>query len=342
MTVTTRSARAMFALLVFVTFAISSCAKLPSTPPIQPRSPLRTPAELVGSAPVGRAAALSAAFAGGNALPAVALVTVIPCLLALWKQAYAFTYSYGLSVSLVGGALLLYPPGGRALSQGATAHLTLLCAYGARLVAFLAYRQWSWKDWSKIVDQFDDNQTPLLSRLALAVSVSLFYALLCAPGLFHAQHHPTSAVITTAGLRRAQHHPTSAVTTAGLALAAFSLTVETVADAQKSALKVSNPNGPVMSGLFSLVRHVNYLAEIGFWLGSYVTALPSIAAAASTCSAVGTAGKILASTLGLAGITTIMLGASKRLDNKQMAKYGQRPDYQAYLKRTPALFPKFG
>lgn len=309
--------------LLVLCLVTASLAKrpTPSNPPLHPRSPLRSPAELVGSKPTSNAAALRGAFAGGNALPAVALVTALPCLLALWKQAYAFTYSYGLSMALVGGALLLCPP--VSLSRLATAHVSLLCMYGVRLVAFLAHRQWSWKGWSDIVERFEDAKMPIISRLALAASVSLFYALLCAPALFHAQ----------------RPHATSPVTAVGLALAAISLTLETVADAQKSAYKLSSPNSPMMSGLFSFVRHANYLGECGFWLGSYIAALPAIAAAAKTSVHVFAA-KLLTSTLGLAGITTIMLGASKRLDSRQMAKYGQRPDYQAYRKRTGALLPK--
>jgi hypothetical protein len=34
-----------------------------------------------------------------------------------------------------------------------------------------------------------------------------------------------------------------------------------------------------------------------------------------------------------------MIGSTKRLERIQIARYGERPDFQAYIRRVPVLVP---
>ena len=54
-----------------------------------------------------------------------------------------------------------------------------------------------------------------------------------------------------------------------LAVSAVGLLIETVVDEQKQAFKKKNPNMPMMTGLFSKIRHANYFGEILFHFGLF-------------------------------------------------------------------------
>jgi hypothetical protein len=43
--------------------------------------------------------------------------------------------------------------------------------------------------------------------------------------------------------------------------------------------------------------------------------------------------------IGLSLITLIMMGSTKRLENEQGKRYGDQPEYQAYIRSVPVLFP---
>lgn len=258
------------------------------------------------------------------------------------------------------------------LQLAAKVHAALLVAYGARLLAFLLHRSRAWPGWDAMVRSFEQTSsyaTPLPSyasaagalhysrelvaflavrlgaRLPLVLGLATFYALQCAPALFHVQQ-PRAAP------RRAAHAAAEvAVTWLGLTLSAAGLALEAAADAHKLSAKLSRAclfaqgtDVPVMDGPFVHVRHANYLGELAFWLGSFVAGLPPTLAAAS---ALGSAAKVLAASAGLGGIVRIMLGASQRLDAKQRAKYADpthpsREAYASYRARTPRLLPAPG
>jgi steroid 5-alpha reductase family enzyme len=283
------------------------------SPPKRP--PLR-PSE------VGRR--LDTALRGRAALPTIAAVATVPCLLGLINQAFAFTYSYGLAIGLVGLILLLSSPQGEAApSWMASAHASLLIAYGVRLFTFLVRRRLSWPRWAKVIGEMSNGKTiPLSKRLVFVVSIGLFYALLCAPALFHRQVH--------------SHSP---LTGCGLAIAALGLMLEAAADVQKSAFKRANgADAPIMTGLYARVRHPNYLGEVIFWTGSFLAGLPSIIQTARVGSVASMLYKFSTSALGVVGIVGVMSGASKRLDGKQRQKYGSLPAYEAYRERSVELF----
>lgn len=100
---------------------------------------------------------------------------------------------------------------------------------------------------------------------------------------------------------------------------------EAVADAQLAAFKADAANkGRVMrSGLWRYSRHPNYFGEILVWWGIFWVVWP--------------AGTWWLSVVGPAVITWLLL----RVSGVPMLekKYEGRPDYQAYIRETPAVFP---
>jgi steroid 5-alpha reductase family enzyme len=77
------------------------------------------------------------------------------------------------------------------------------------------------------------------------------------------------------------------------------------------------------------VRFPNYLGEMVFWFGLWVSAL----------SAYRTLPVWVFGSLGFLFIVLVMIGAGRRLELKQGKRYGCDAVYEAYSRRVPILFP---
>jgi steroid 5-alpha reductase family enzyme len=193
----------------------------------------------------------------------------------------------------------------------------LYFAYGARLAAFLYRRQSSSSYSTKLKSVADKSQKmPLAARFGISFFVAISQALYVLPLHYAA----TSSDVELAPL-----------TMGCFALAAGGLLLETVADEQKLASKNINPAAPIMSGLYTRCRHPNYLGEIAFHAG--VCGL--------CCSTTSTWAA------GMAGVSSplfmiwVMCGAAKRQDTDQASRNIGNDKYQAWVKNTYSLLPKF-
>ncbi len=198
------------------------------------------------------------------------------------------------------------------------AQLAMLLLYGLRLGTYLVRRELS-PQFARELEEVHRRADKVPSRVRpmIWLSVSALYPLMFSPAAF-------DALTLASGQRLVPW-----VVWAGVAVMAFGLALESVADAQKAAYKRENPKRFCDVGLYRLVRCPNYLGEVIFWLGGFV-------AGASGYRAWW---QWLASLAGFVCITLIMMGSTKRLEAKQRERYGEREDYQAYVKRVPVLFP---
>jgi steroid 5-alpha reductase family enzyme len=115
----------------------------------------------------------------------------------------------------------------------------------------------------------------------------------------------------------------------GAVIMVVALIIESVADKQKSAAKAINPKRFCDIGLYKIVRCPNYFGEMLFWTGVLI-------------SGIGTLTGGLQWTLAIIGyilIIYVMLSGAKRLEKRQNKNYGEDPEYQAYVKKTPIVFP---
>ena len=280
-------------------------------------------------------ASAGALLTGPLCLPSLWALSVLACSLAFIRQAYVFSLSYGVATAAVGATLLLSLP---ALPLAPRLHCALVVAYGARLFAFLYWRQVGQKGsgWAAKIEALD--KTPRAERGPLVLSTALFYALLTSPAAF-------SATSLT---------PFTPLVKAGAAAAAAGLLIESVADLQKSLSKIALRKSGAASrlcttGLYARCRHPNYAGEILFWVGSFTMGVPAILSAPSL-----PAGLLRAacSGLGLAGIVFIMLSATKRLEGRQaeaaptvwpvLLPNGELDSYAKYTARSGKLMPKLG
>ncbi|MBN8637192.1 MAG: DUF1295 domain-containing protein [Anaerolineae bacterium] len=193
-----------------------------------------------------------------------------------------------------------------------------LLLWSLRLGVYLVRREATAQMPTSVNDQVARAQAlPIMVKFFIWVSVSLLYVAMYSPALFMltAPAQPTgiSAVIAWLGV---------IVLYGGLIL-------ETVADQQKSAFKLQSPGKFCDVGLYRLVRCPNYLGEIMVWLGSWVIGL----------SIYNGILQWVISLIGLACITLIMMGSTKRLEKGQSERYGHLPEYQQYVTSVPVLFP---
>lgn len=300
---------------------------------IRPAMAARTPRTLVTPSRVhhlrgGTTTAVAAALVGPYAIPAATGIAAVAGSLAYIHQAYIFSLSYGLAMAAIGGAILLSSPA--LVAPLLRAHAGLVAAYGVRLFAFLFWRQ-------KLQPGYDGtarlkalDKTPPLQRTPIILSTAFFYSLLSAPLLFHAQTAPFAGAAAV-------------VSTLGAGLAGFGLVYEAVADQQKSFFKMSRrasgqPDELYTGGLFARSRHANYLGELLFWWGSFIAGAPALLAPGVPL--LTRALHAAAAGLGLAGITFIMLSATRRLESRQAEKYRPSAAYDRYYRSSNALLPR--
>ncbi len=134
-----------------------------------------------------------------------------------------------------------------------------------------------------------------------------------------------------AALTSAEPFPVTAVTLAGVTLWLFGFTAEVVADSQKRRFRADpDKSSPfIQTGLWSYSRHPNYVGEILLWLGIALAALPQLQGwqlmtLLSPCF-------VYLLLTRISGVPLLEYMAKKR--------WGESAEYQAYLERTPVLFP---
>jgi len=105
-----------------------------------------------------------------------------------------------------------------------------------------------------------------------------------------------------------------------------------IADGQKRAFRrdPKNEGAFIQSGLWALCRHPNYLGEILLWLGVAVVAVPVLS---------GWQQLTLLSPVFVYVLLTRISGIPL-LASRGKRRWGNDPAYQAYLDRTPVLFPR--
>lgn len=230
-------------------------------------------------------------------LPAVAASCVLPTCLGFFKIEYGVGYAYGASVALVAGQVLL--------KNQFSWHAAALVFYGVRLCLYLAYRNFTIPQFRDRVDPATSNR---LTRLPFVLGCSLLYGCLTAP-LFAGLQAPRWCEI---------------MTWVGFSIAALG-------DIQKSWSKAQfGDDHLVKSGMFRFLRHPNYTGEIIGWTGNALAGLlakPIINPDLLWWNRVAIG-------FGWMGIGFVLVAAATGLETKQRETYGEREDYQQWLRTS--------
>ena len=195
----------------------------------------------------------------------------------------------------------------------------LLAFWGLRLGLYLLRREMK-PSYQKEKKSNDERSSGIngWGKVGIWVTVSALYVAMYAPSLFtmSAPHSETTWLTTVTQLL-------------GLAIMTGSLLLEAFADKQKSDFKAQHPTQFCNVGLYRWVRCPNYLGEILIWVGNFLIGVTFYASIWQWA----------VSFIGLACITLIMMGSTKRLEAAQTKRYGGQKRYQIYIRSVPVLFP---
>lgn len=191
------------------------------------------------------------------------------------------------------------------------------------LAGFLYWRSVNWKEWGQRAKNAPEAKAQSIwSRIAVVLACALLYAFMCSPMLWH---------VRSANSVPGIYH---AAVAAGVAMQWSGAVLQAVADHQKSAFKFSEAgkNRWCDAGLYASVRHPNYTGELMFWIGNFIAGLPAMISSGIW--------PVIPAGIGLSFINFLMNNQAKGQDEKQAARYGEDPEYKAWVQKTGSLFYK--
>lgn len=245
---------------------------------------------------------------------------VLSCV-GFYKYVYFLSIGYGFAVAGGGIAVLvmyLLHPTATPLWIAA-AQAALFLAYGIRLSGFLLVREFKNASFRKTdvakdtLAKNDEKKMPVFVLVSIWISVAVLYTAQVSPMLFRCSNGAADRVVPLAGF----------------VISVLGLVLESAADKQKSAQKKARPEMVAMQGLYKIVRCPNYLGEIIFWTGVFVSGITAYASLGQWITAI----------LAYICIVFIMFNGAQRLEKRQMARYGDNQEYNSYADRTPIIIP---
>lgn len=229
------------------------------------------------------------------------------------KFVWFISLGYGFSVAGLGVAMLavffknLTP---------VTVLLSLMCiVYGLRLGGYLLVRERKSTSYQKTMknDIKDGSDMKPILKVVVWVSCAFLYCCEVSPLFFRLENASK----------------TDAAAIIGAVIMALGIALEAASDHTKNQFKKKNPHRFCDVGLFKIVRCPNYLGEVLIWTGMFASGVTALSGVLEWCAAL----------FGWVCIVYIMFGGARRLELRQNKNYGNDPEYQQYVKKTPILLP---
>ncbi len=243
----------------------------------------------------------------------LAVVAAVLSAVGFYKFVYFLSIGYGFAVAGIGAALMIMF--GSQMQLVHYLQCILFILYGARLSGFLLYREIKNAAYRKTLAEATTSEKtmPIFVKVFIWLWVSVLYVAQTCPVFYRQYNGATDTLLPWIGV----------------AISAVALIIETLADSQKSAQKAKNPDMVAREGLYKMVRCPNYFGEILFWTGVLVGGL----------TALESWGQWLMAVLAYIAIVYIMFNGAQRLEKRQMARYGDKPEYNEYADKTPIIIP---
>ena len=260
---------------------------------------------------------LRVAFSGLALIAALAVLTWLASVVRRDVSLVDRTWSVFIAGAAIVYALLLPAPGERGLWM-----LLLVVAWAARLALFITRRNWGHGEDRRYQQIRARNQPNFAFKsLYLVFALQAMLAWIVSAPFFAAMTGSVSNDLTMA-------KPIGWLDAAGIAVAAFGIVFETIADAQMAIFKKDPANkGQVMDrGVWRTTRHPNYFGETCVWWGFWLMALGG--------AGWGGAWSVVSPLL----MTVLLLKVSGvSLLEKDIGE--RRPAYRDYISRTNAFVP---
>lgn len=246
----------------------------------------------------------------------VLLCVTVPCLVCGFRNPLHYlTVGYAASILSQGTCIwILYKS--EIHNSAILLHTLLIVAYGLRLTIYLLLNSFNRCYNETAPESVQYELTPVKSAIMLCICAFIFLCMVSsllvdARSSFH--HDPVHGVLRSVGIT---------VMIAGIS-------IESVADVQKTLPQKSPSESYCSRGLFGYVRMPNYAGEILFWVGNYVI---SLAVPKEWIL-------LLFTTIGVLFSVSVLIYAAYDMDQKQLRCYGANADYMAYRRRTWVLCP---
>jgi len=253
------------------------------------------------------------------------LIALVVSSIGFYKYVYFISLGYGFSIAVMGVALFgMYFD---VIDAGTLLMCVLFLIYGCRLGGYLLIREIKSASYRSTMKKEikDGSSMKMVAKVSIWLSCSLLYALQVSPLFFRLmdvkREFDKNYEVVIGG--------TDAVTIVGAVIMALGIILESAADFQKGRAKKVNPSRFCDKGLYKVVRCPNYLGEVLFWTGVFVSGINIYASV----------WQWIAAALGYICIVYIMFGGARRLELRQNRNYGDNPEYQVYVKKTPILLP---
>ena len=244
-------------------------------------------------------------------------LSLLVCLCGFKKYVYFMSIGYGFSVAVIGAAMAVMSIIGIYPAAGIAHYIqfALFVIYGFRLSGFLLIREIKNASYRKTLAEAtgDESKMPIFVKFFMWIFMGVLYVAQTSGVAFRLFNGAESTVCQWIGI----------------AISAFGIGLEAIADQQKSAQKAKRPDMVATEQLYKIVRCPNYFGEILFWTGVTVSALDILQGVGQWITV------IIAYIL----IVFIMFNGAQRLEKRQMARYGNNPEYKAYADKTPIIIP---
>ncbi len=244
-----------------------------------------------------------------------------------YKYVYFISLGYGFSVAAMGLTMLFM------FLNVQNIWTILICIlfviYGCRLGGYLLIREIKSASYRNTMKKEikDGKSMKLIAKFSIWISCAFLYVLQVSPALFRLQSEERVQEIAMGS--GASTDVNYIIAIVGASIMALGILLESLADLQKSRAKKKNPSRFCDTGLYKVVRCPNYLGEILFWTGVFVSGIDIYASV----------WQWIAAALGYICIVYIMFGGARRLELRQNRNYGNDPEYQEYVQKTPILIP---
>ncbi|MBQ9082294.1 MAG: DUF1295 domain-containing protein [Clostridia bacterium] len=255
---------------------------------------------------------------GWSYLGIILAVCAVLCSVGFYKFVYFLSIGYGFAVAGGGITILIL-----ALANGwtdgtlllAVVQAALFVAYGVRLAGFLLVREIKNAAYRKTLKEAtgNDRKMPIFVLASIWIFSSVLYTAQVSPMFFRYFNGAKDLVVPFIGA----------------VISVLGLVLESVADQQKSAQKAVNPKMVATQGLYKIVRCPNYLGEIIFWTGVFISGVTTYQGF----------GQWLTAVLAYVAIVYIMFNGAQRLEKRQMERYGDDKAYNDYANSTPIIIP---
>lgn len=250
----------------------------------------------------------------------ILVVSLVLTTIGFYKFVYFLSIGYGFAVAGGGIATLIMA---LAAPTEAPIWITLIQAalfvvYGVRLSGFLLVREFkniAYKKTEVFKETLTkgDKKMPIFVLATIWVFTSILYTLQVSPVFYRYANGATDWVVPVIGF---------VVSIGGIVL-------EAIADKQKSEQKAKNPRFVATEGLYKIVRCPNYLGEIIFWTGVFISGVTALNHWAQWVFAI----------FAYIAIVFIMFNGAQRLERRQKARLADDPAYAEYASKTPIIIP---